>query len=72
MELEKFAKGRQIIEGEKGDTKLREIIGWAFDAAGKKEVGRLTKEEFNEVFEKNEDLFDWRVKKNFFNNFIFF
>eukprot|EP01091_Cochliopodium_minus_P010576 TRINITY_DN2834_c0_g1_i1.p1 TRINITY_DN2834_c0_g1~~TRINITY_DN2834_c0_g1_i1.p1 ORF type:complete len:237 (-),score=66.19 TRINITY_DN2834_c0_g1_i1:56-745(-) len=60
LELEKFAKGRQIIDGEKGDQKLKEIIGWAFEAANKKEVGRITKEEFGNTFRNNEELFDWK------------
>ena len=61
LELEKFAKGRNILEGEKGDKQLKEIVLWAFDAADKKNEGKMSRDEFDRAFKKNEELFDWKA-----------
>ena len=54
-----FDKGVALVQGETGDAKLRELIGYAFQAADANEEGKISKEQFAASYPPNQELFDW-------------
>jgi hypothetical protein len=60
--LESFKKARAqfMAENEVVDSKIAQVVGWAFETTVRDTPDRITEAEFNVANQKNDDLFDWR------------